>query len=97
MAVWRDISLLWLMFLTLIAVLPWGILFFFGIMGLNKVRQVLKKFFPVVQLKFRQVASGTEQISYKIAQPVVSVNATGARVGAMTQSVTRNISRRTQA
>ncbi len=89
LAVWRDISLLWLMFLTLFAVLPFGVIFFFGIKGLNKVRQLLKRVLPIAQLKARQAAAGTEQVSIKIAQPVIRAHAVRAQVSAVTRTALR--------
>mgnify|MGYP000971344861 CR=1 FL=1 len=38
MEVWRDISLIWLIFLATISVLPFAIVLFFAIKGLNKLR-----------------------------------------------------------
>jgi len=88
-AVMRDISLIWLIFLTLLAVLPWGVLFFFMIKGMTKVRWAVKTYAPVAQGKLRQVADVTGQVSVKITQPVVAVRATGAQVDAMTRTVFR--------
>ena len=62
MEVWRDISLMWLIFLTFIAVLPFGVIFFFAIMGMRRLRQVVKRFFPQAQEQVRIVAEKTEEI-----------------------------------
>jgi hypothetical protein len=40
LAVFRDISLLWLIFLTLISILPFAVLFFFAIQGMRRLRQL---------------------------------------------------------
>lgn len=88
-AVWRDISLVWLVFLTLLAVLPWGVVFFFLVKGMAKVRQGVKKIMPILQAKANQVARGADQASYKIAQPVVGAHALGAQVGTITRTVFR--------
>ena len=89
LAVWRDISLMWLIFLTFLAALPFGVLFFFCIKGMHRLRQLLKKYFPLVQGKARQVAEGTEQISHKVASPFIAVHATGARVSTILTTLTR--------
>jgi hypothetical protein len=88
-SVLADISRIWLAFLALLAVLPWGVLFYFIIKGLNKARWAVKVYSPVVRLKASQVADATGQVSAKIAQPVVAMHSTGAQVGAMTRNVLR--------
>jgi hypothetical protein len=80
LAVWRDISLLWLIFLTLIAVLPFGILFFFAIRGMRRLRQLAKKYLPVAQRAAAQAADVTEQASRKVANPFIEVRAKAAEV-----------------
>lgn len=89
LAVWRDMSLIWLMLLTLIGLLPIGVIMFFLVKGMSKVRQVTKKYLPVAQDKARQVAGATEQVSLKIAQPVVRAHATRAQINTITKSVVR--------
>jgi hypothetical protein len=86
LAVWRDISLLWLIFLTLIAVLPVGVILFFCIKGMHRLRQVTKKYLPLVQDKTRQVANGTEQASQKIVRPFIAAHAAGARISTMART-----------
>ena len=38
LSVWADISLMWLIFLTFVSILPIGVLFFFMIKGMHRLR-----------------------------------------------------------
>jgi hypothetical protein len=87
MAVWRDISLLWLIFLTLVAVLPIGVIFFFLVKGLHRLRTLAKQTFPVVQEKAQLVADTTERASQKIAAPVIGMQAKAAHVRGIRHAV----------
>jgi hypothetical protein len=89
MEVWRDISLMWLIFLTFIAVLPFGVVFFFAIMGMRRLRQVVKRFFPQAQEQVRIVAEKTEEISEQVAQPLVELYAGTAKLNTMAQTILR--------
>lgn len=85
--VWRDVSLIWLILLSLIAVLPIAVILFFGILGLNSVRQAMKKYLPIAQEKARQLASATEKVSVKIARPVIGASAASAQAKTITRTV----------
>ena len=89
MEVWRDISLMWLFLLTFVAVLPFGVLFFLAVKGMHRLRQVLKKFFPLAQDKVSLLAAKTEEVSDKVAQPVVEVYAKAAQVNTMARTILR--------
>ena len=90
LAVWRDISLLWLILLTLIPVLLVGVALFFCIKGMHRLRQLAKKYLPVAQDAAKQVASGTEKASQKVASPFIAAHVAGARIGAIARTtVTR--------
>jgi len=90
LAVWRDISLLWLIFLTLIPALLAGVILFFCIKGMHRLRQVTRKTLTIAQDKARQVANGTERASQKVVRPFIAANAAGARIGAVARTtVTR--------
>ena len=80
LAVWRDISLLWLIFLTLIAVLPLGVIFYFAIRGMRRLRQLLKQNLPVAQQMAARMADVTEQASQKVAKPLIEAHAKAAEV-----------------
>jgi hypothetical protein len=87
MAVWRDISLLWLILLTLIAVLPFGFLFFFAVKGLHRLRQLVKQHLPPAQEKARQMADIAEQMSQKVANPIIGAQAKAAQVGGISKAI----------
>ena len=87
LAVLRDVSLIWLIFLTLIAIIPFGVLFFFAIKGLVRLRQLVKQYAPVAQAKTRQVAELTEQYSQKIARPIIGARAKAAQVNGTTRAI----------
>jgi len=90
LAVWRDISLLWLIFLTLIPALLIGVALFFCIKGMHRLRQLARKYFPIAQNAARQVANGTERASQKVVSPFIAAHAAGARLGTIARTtVTR--------
>jgi hypothetical protein len=89
MAVWRDISLLWLIFLTLIAILPVGVIFFFAVRGMRRLRQLAKQYLPIAQQKAAQVAELTERASHKVVKPVVEVHARATEVDSMMTAILR--------
>jgi hypothetical protein len=86
-AVWRDISLMWLILLTLVAVLPVAVLFFFAIKGLHRLRQVADRYLPLAQEKAQRVADVTEQISQKVTGPVISAQAKAAQVDGISKAI----------
>jgi hypothetical protein len=89
LGVWRDISLMWLVFLTFIAVLPVGIVLFFAIKGMRRLRQIVKLYLRVAQDKARLVATSSEEISQKIAEPVIKAYAKTAQVNTIAKSIWR--------
>ena len=86
-AVWRDISLLWLIFLTLLAVLPFAVLFFYAIKGLRRLRQLAQQYLPVAQEKVRLVADKTDQISLKVTNPIIGAHARAAQVNGVRKAI----------
>jgi hypothetical protein len=84
-----DISTMWLLFLTLIAIVPFGVIFYFIIKGLNRLRQLEKQYLPIAQDKVRQVAAATEQVSLKVAEPVVRAHAVRAQLNTITRTALR--------
>jgi hypothetical protein len=89
MGVWRDISLMWLIFLTLIAVLPIGVIFYFAVRGMSRLRQLAKQYLPIAQQKAAQVADLTEQASQKVARPFVEVQARAAEADGIMTAILR--------
>ena len=87
LAVYRDISLLWLIFLTLIAILPVGVLFFLAIRGMHRLRQLAKLYLPLAQERARWVADKTEEISQKVSDPIISVKAKTAQVHGVRKAI----------
>jgi len=89
MEVWRDISLMWLILLTFVAVLPFGVLFFYAVKGMRRLRQVLKKYLPQAQDMAGQLAARTEDVSDRVAQPVVNLYARAAQVNTIARIILR--------
>ena len=89
LAVFRDISLLWLIFLTFIAVLPLAVIFFFAVKGMHRLRQLVKQYLPLGQEKAAQVAAVTEQVSQKVARPFIEVQAKQAEVSGILNAISR--------
>ena len=89
LGVWRDISLMWLIFLTFIAVLPVGIILFYLIKGMRRLRQLAKLYLPIAQDKARLVASKSEEISQQVAKPIVTIHAKTAQVNTIAKSIWR--------
>ena len=87
MAVWRDISLMWLIILTFIAVLPFGVVFFFAVQGLHRLRQLAKQYLPLAQERAQWLADKTEELSHAVASPVINANAKAAQVDGITKAI----------
>lgn len=87
LAVFRDISLLWLIFLTLIAILPFGVLFFYTIKGMIRLRQLAKLYLPIAQEKTRLVADKTEEFSFRVANPIIQVRAKKAQANGVVNAI----------
>jgi hypothetical protein len=87
LAVWRDISLLWLIFLGLAAVAPFTVLFFYAIRGLIWLRQMAKVYLPIAQERTRFIARRTEEISQQVASPIIGVQTRTAQVNGITKAV----------
>ncbi len=87
LGVWRDISLIWLLFLALIGVLPFAVLFFYAIKGMRRLRQLATQYLPIAQEKAGLVASKTEEVSHKIATPLIEVQARTAQVDGLRKAI----------
>jgi len=87
LSVWADISLMWLILLTLLMVIPIGVVFFFAVKGMHRLRQLAKQYLPIAQEKTRFVADKTEEISTKIADPFIAVNAKAAQANGVTRAI----------
>lgn len=89
LAVFRDLSLMWLILLTLIAVLPFGVIFFLAVRGMIRLRQLAKTYLPIGQEKARLVAAKTEEISHKVANPFIQAEAKAAQASGITKAILR--------
>lgn len=87
LAVWRDISLLWLIFLSLIAILPIGIVLFFAIKGMHRLRQLTVSFLSIAQEKASLVAGKTDEISRKVVTPFIDARAKAAQVNSICSAI----------
>ena len=86
LATMRDISLLWLILLSLISIIPFAVIFYFLIRGMIRLRQLAVLYLPIAQEKTRLLALKTEEISNKIASPLISVEAKAAQVNGVTKA-----------
>jgi hypothetical protein len=87
LAVWRDISLMWLIFLALLAILPIGAVFFFAVRGMHRLRQVVKRVLPLAQERARLVAARTDEMSQKVAEPFIAAQARASQVNGITKAI----------
>jgi hypothetical protein len=87
LAVWRDISLMWLIFLTFLAILPIGVVFYFAVVVMHRLRQVVKRVLPLVGEQARLVAVRTDEISQKVAEPFITAHARAAQVNGITKAI----------
>jgi hypothetical protein len=86
LATMRDISLLWLILLGLITILPITAIFYLLIRGMIRLRQLALEYLPIAQEKTRFVAAKTEEISQKVASPIISVQTKAAQVNGITKA-----------
>jgi hypothetical protein len=89
LSTWADISLIWLIFLTLLTILPISILFFFAIKGLNRLRQLVKIYMPLVREKARFVSIKTDEIGQRITDPIIGAHAKAAQIDGATRAIFR--------
>jgi hypothetical protein len=87
LAVWSDISLLWLILLALTSILPLAILFFFAIRGLHRLRQLAVLYLPIAREKTRLVADTAEQVSRKVTAPIIHIQARAAQANGITKAI----------
>ena len=87
LAVWRDISLLWLIFLSLIAIVPFAVLFFFAIRGMRKLRQLAVTYLALLQDKSNLVATKTDELSRQIVKPFINAKAKAAQVSGIRNAI----------
>lgn len=87
LAVWRDLSLLWLIILTFIAALPLGVLFFFAIKGVRRLRQLAKQYLPLARNRVERVTQVAAKASQKVASPFINAQARAAQIDGVTKAI----------
>ena len=83
----RDISLMWLIFLTLIAILPIAVIFFYCIKGMIRLRALALLYLPLVQEKSRFVADKTDEVSLKVIEPIINARAKTAQASGIRSAI----------
>lgn len=76
---WADVGLMFIILETLVIVLIPLVLFALFARGMMLANQKIREIIPTVQMYAQQMADGTEQISERIAEPVIQARATTAR------------------
>lgn len=89
LGVWRDISLIWLLTLTIISVLPISIVLFFLVKGLHSLRRLLKQYLLLGQNLASQLAVKVSEICDQVIAPFVGLYAGWARLNAITKAIFR--------
>ena len=87
LSIMRDLSLIWLLSLALLASLPFVVIFFYAIRGMRRLRQLTKQYMPVAQDYARLAADKTEEASQKVATPFISIKAKRAQANGIAQAV----------
>lgn len=76
---WAAVSLMFIILETLVVVAIPLVLFALLARGMMLVNQKIREVTPTVQLYAQQMADGAEQISDRIAEPLIEAHATTAR------------------
>jgi len=87
LAVWRDISLLWLILLSMIAILPFAVLFFFAIRGMRRLRQLAITYLALLQDKSNLMATKTDEISRQVIKPIINARTKSAQVSGIRNAI----------
>jgi len=83
LAFWRDLSVVLLCLEGFIMLLIPGAIFFFSIKGLRALERKMREVSPKVQGVFRQVNRVTEQVTDKIAAPIIKISGANAQLRGM--------------
>ena len=89
MAVWRDISLMWLILWTFIAILPIGVILFFAIKGMHRLRPATRRVLRTAQSKAEQVRDVTGRLGAKAVAPAIQLRARAAQVDRLSKAIFR--------
>jgi len=87
LAVWRDVSLLWLIGLTLIPTLIVSAFLFYAIKGLRRLRQLTRNYLPPLREKAVLVADKTEAVSRRVVRPLIAAQVWTAQVNGIARSI----------
>ncbi len=87
LSIMRDLSLIWLLSLALLASLPFVVIFYYAVRGMKRLRQLTKQYMPVAQDYARLAADKTEEASQKVADPFISMKAKKAQADGIAQAV----------
>ena len=87
LSIMRDLSLVWLLSLALLASLPFVVIFFYAVRGMKRLRQLTKQYMPVAQDYARLAADKTEEVSQKVADPFINIKAKKAQADGIAQAV----------
>jgi len=79
-AVLSDISLMWLIFWTLIGVIPFGVLFFCAIKGLHRLRPATRKYLRLAQSGAKKVSDTSDRVSHQVTAPIIGLRAKWTQV-----------------
>jgi hypothetical protein len=90
LANWRDLSIVWLALLAFIFTLVPGVILFFITKGFLALNRKLRQIFPTIYGYFRKANQVVDQVSHKVAAPVIiahekstQVRASGAALATM--------------
>ena len=89
LAVWRDLSLMWLILWTFLAILPIGVILFFAIKGMHRLRPATRRILRTAQSKAEQVNDVTGRLGAKLAAPAVHLRARAAQVDRLSKAIFR--------
>lgn len=89
MAVWRDLSLMWLILWTFIAILPIGAILFFAVKGMHRLRPATRRALRTVQSKAQQVNDVTGRLGAKAVAPAIHLRARAAQVDRLSRAIFR--------
>jgi hypothetical protein len=96
LAAWRDLSLIWLIFLAFIPGLLPPVLLYFAVRGMLVVNRTLPRYFKLGQYYTGIARDQTRKYSALLAEPVTKAHGQAARVQAIVQHLTPHPNRAEQ-
>jgi hypothetical protein len=89
LAVWRDISLMWLVLLSVLMIVPIAVVFVYANLGVHRLLQLGKLYLPIAQAKTQLVAIRTGEIGQKVVSPIIAVQARSAQTTSIIRAIVR--------